>query len=452
MATVRSLSRLNIRSSTPAGRRVQLRLFFVAATICQISVAVAVSAAGKFQLAPSQIYKSGVGRFASDGLIYQDQCVELCRILRTEGLVAWATWPTQLHVRLYSLPLAPVSHWIEFNVLAIAPLNLLYYLAILALVFKLAQAVFGHRSALIAAGVVALWPSLLLHSTQMLRDPLLILAFLVLVWSVVESLRQDWRWASALLFGGAATAAVVIIRIVRLPMWYLVCAAAGTAVFLLVLRAWRQKHLAGGTVVFALLILTAVIVTPRLQPYFHNQQELRQNRVVLHEEMQKLPLEEQIAASREGFNFRVDEKGDIVPAEDGSQIDKDERVRGWREVIRRVPRAIVVGFLAPFPNLWLQSGRQVGVSGRLISGFETVLTYIIECLALFGLWRARRKLSAWFLFVLIVMGAVALGLVVNNMGALYRLRYPFWILMVILAAGGIEQLRGTVLKYKSPSR
>jgi hypothetical protein len=28
------------------------------------------------------------------------------------------------------------------------------------------------------------------------------------------------------------------------------------------------------------------------------------------------------------------------------------------------------------------------------------------------------------------------------MGALYRLRYPFWILMVILAAGGIHELTG----------
>ena len=90
----------------------------------------------------------------------------------------------------------------------------------------------------------------------------------------------------------------------------------------------------------------------------------------------------------------------------------------------------------------------MGVSGRLISGFETVLTYIIECLALFGLWRARRKLSAWFLFVLIVMGTVALGLAVNNMGALYRLRYPFWILMVILGAGGIDLIRRTLLKTR----
>jgi hypothetical protein len=43
---------------------------------------------------------------------------------------------------------------------------------------------------------------------------------------------------------------------------------------------------------------------------------------------------------------------------------------------------------------------------------------------------------------------VALGLVVNNVGALYRLRYPFWTLMVILAAGGLELVCTRLSKSK----
>lgn len=120
-----------------------------------------------------------------------------------------------------------------------------------------------------------------------------------------------------------------------------------------------------------------------------------------------------------------------------------------RDVIRQLPRAIVVGFFAPFPNLWLRAGREVGTGGRLVSGFETLLTFMLECVGLFGLWRARRSLAAWFLFVFLAIGAVALGLAVNNMGALYRLRYTFWILMVILGAGGIDQFRRTLLKLRS---
>jgi len=114
--------------------------------------------------------------------------------------------------------------------------------------------------------------------------------------------------------------------------------------------------------------------------------------------------------------------------------------------VLQVPRALEVGFFAPFPYMWLQPGHLVGSGGRLLSGIETLLTYMIECLALCGLWRARRRLSAWFLAVSILLGTVALGLAVNNIGALYRLRYPFWIMIVVLGAGGVNHFRRVVLK------
>jgi len=168
-------------SEASTNRRFQLRFLIVAAAIWHVSVAIAVFSVGRYQLFPSQIQTTGIG--TSDGIVYQDQIPELCRILKNEGLVKWATWPNQLHVRLYSLPAAVVSRWFAFNILTIEPLNLLYYLAILILVFKLAEAIFDYRSGLIAAVIVGLWPSFLVHTTQLLRDPLLILAVLVLVWS-----------------------------------------------------------------------------------------------------------------------------------------------------------------------------------------------------------------------------------------------------------------------------
>jgi hypothetical protein len=38
------------------------------------------------------------------------------------------------------------------------------------------------------------------------------------------------------------------------------------------------------------------------------------------------------------------------------------------------------------------------------------------------------------------MGMLALGLVVCNIGTLYRMRYPFWILIVIMAAAAIVNM------------
>src|SRR5262252_1508511 len=149
---------------------IQPRGLLVAAAIWHILVAATVFSAGRWQLAPLHFFPNGIGKsFAIDTVDYAGQCVELARIIKTEGLVAWATWPTQLHLRLYSLPLALVSRWFSFNILTIEPVNLFYYLATLVLVFKIGERVFDYRSGLAAAVIVALWPSLLLHTTQLLR-------------------------------------------------------------------------------------------------------------------------------------------------------------------------------------------------------------------------------------------------------------------------------------------
>ncbi|HBB97266.1 MAG TPA: hypothetical protein DC054_17960 [Blastocatellia bacterium] len=429
-------------SLSASRRRFNPGFLIVAAAILHVSLTLTVFAIGRYQLAPSQVYSTGIGKFASDGIIYESQVVELSKILKSDGVRAWATWPTQLHVRLYSIPLAMVSRWISFNILTIEPLNLIYYLAILVLVFKIGEVVLDYRSGLIAATIVALWPSFLLHSTQLLRDPLLILSVLVLVWSVVQSLRRELSWRRGLLLGFASVAAIVSIRIVRLPMWYVIVAAVAGAAALLVVRAVQSKHFPRGATAFALLIIVAVAITPKFQPFFHNQQESQISSIVQHEELQKLSLDEQIALHRDAFKWKLDADGEARPAEDGSRIDADVSLHSAGEIIRHVPRAIVVGFLAPFPNMWLRSGKQVGYSGRVIAGIEMLMTYLIEFLALLGLWSARKNLSAWFLVIVIGLGATALGLVVNNMGAMYRLRYPFWVLIVILGAGGICFLFG----------
>jgi len=90
--------------------------------------------------------------------------------------------------------------------------------------------------------------------------------------------------------------------------------------------------------------------------------------------------------------------------------------------------------------MWFENANSVGSIGRKLSGVETLFMYGIECFAVLGLWRGRRLLSVWFLFLLTMMGMLALGLVVVNIGTLYRLRYPFLILLMILAARPISHM------------
>src|ERR1041385_8949187 len=168
------------RKSNSVFSKSTLRLLLILA-IVQVAVTTAVFVVGKRAWMPSQFNSNGLGSFASDGFTYQDEVVELGEILKTQGVRAWATWPTQLHVRIYSLPLVVLSPWMDFSVLAVEPVNLTYYLAILLLVLKLAETVIDRRTGMLAAAIVGLWPSFLLHTTQLLRDPLLITVFLIFV-------------------------------------------------------------------------------------------------------------------------------------------------------------------------------------------------------------------------------------------------------------------------------
>lgn len=423
------------------------KVLLILAAILHLAVATAVCEVGRHQLAPTQVYQNGLAKFATDGLVYEPQCVELCSIMKNEGPVAWLTWPTQLHVRLYSLPLMLFIRWTDFNILTIEPLNLLYFVAIIALVFRLGAAVFDRGSGIVAAAIVALWPSFILHTTQLLRDPLLIVAVLVFAATIVEVLSTQVSWRRAALLATALAASIVTIRIVRLPMWSLLCVLVAVAVLLLVVRFAQQKRISKTAAAFAALLIIVTVITPRFQPLFHNQQELRRKRVILPEEVQKLPVEQQIAARRAGFQLRTDENGNVGPADDGSRIDAAVRFHNVGDMVGYLPRAVAVGFFAPFPNMWFGAGKQVGTGGRWLSGFETALTYVLECFALIGLWIARRRLHAWFMFSLAVFGAVALGLVVNNIGALYRLRYPFWIMIVVFgSAGFVHMLRHSFSK------
>ena len=81
----------------------------------------------------------------------------------------------------------------------------------------------------------------------------------------------------------------------------------------------------------------------------------------------------------------------------------------------------------------------MGPTARRLSGVEMLLMYPIEILAVLALWRSRRKESVWFLISVITIGLVSLGLVVTNVGALYRQRYLFLILLITLAAGQISR-------------
>ena len=151
----------------------------------------------------------------------------------------------------------------------------------------------------------------------------------------------------------------------------------------------------------------------------------------------------------------------------GSNVDANVEINTPADLLAYGPRAAAVGFFAPFPSMWFTRGVQVGLVGRLVSGAEMLSIYFLFVLAIITLFRQRKRPIVWFLFIVTTVGCLALGYVVANISALYRMRYTFFILLLILGVEGIyivckalhgdssteghTRVEATLLWYKIPA-
>src|SRR5262245_60205091 len=158
-----------------------LRYLAIAAAI-HVVLATTIFLIGHFQILPGTFDQNGIGlTFAIDSTTYQRVASDLADELQSNGFTAWLNAKAPLHSRLYSLTFATFGKLLGHNVLAAEPLNLFYYLAILISIYFLGREVFDAQTGHIAAAIVALWPTFLGHSTQLMRDPLSIACLLGLM-------------------------------------------------------------------------------------------------------------------------------------------------------------------------------------------------------------------------------------------------------------------------------
>lgn len=409
-----------------------LRWLLLAGAI-HITLTLAIFLVGHFQLLPNVFDQHGTGlSFAIDGDSYRTIASQLATQLQTHGFSAWVAMKAPLHSRLYSILFATIGRVLGHNVLAAEPLNLIYYLGILTCVYLLGREIFNVRAGWIAAAIVAVWPSFLLHSTQFIRDTLAISCLLALLFVLTLVLRREFSWRASASAGVAGAALVTLFWILRGNMWNVVVFAIGLTILLLSWRMIRARKFLPANVVAMIVVLFAMLVVPsRFESTALPGVRPPATPLAIPSSTQAAPAEgvfarvlRQIGQRRVGFrNYRAQE----------SNIDDDVRLASAGDVVEFIPRATVIGFFSPFPRMWVQAG-SYGSAGRLLSGAETLLMYFFYVAAAVCVWRNRRRLEMWLLFLVATMGTIGLGLVVVNAGALYRLRYVFWIMFIIMAA------------------
>ena len=430
--------------------RSNLRRFLILAGAIHIVLTITIFLVGRFQLLPTIFDESGNGlTFALDGTTYQRVASKLVHEWQLAGFNGWLDARVPFQSRLHSILFATVGRLVGHNILAVEPLNLFFYLGILSCVYFLGKEIFNHQAGLLAATIVALWPSFLLHSTQLMRDSMAIFCFLALMLVLTLLLTREFTWRRGILLGGGAAIVVTLFWITRGNMWNVVLAAIAIAIVMLFQRMVGQKRFMTGNAIVMLLILTAALLVPsRLQSSTLPGVRPPATPLAIPSASQPAPTEgvwtrvvKQIGDRRAGFRFFTSKV---------SNIDPHVRFNSFGDIVRFLPRAAVIGFLAPFPRMWLETGK-FGRAGRLLSGLETVVMYFLYIAVAFCLWQERRNLRMWFLFLVATIGIVGLGIVVVNAGALYRIRYVFWMMLIVIAAHGILSYL-TALHKKSNAR
>ena len=431
--------------TTPALQTIRHRLsqvtpvqWLIVAAVFHVVFTLVIFLIGHFRLWPSVFDEHGIGiGFAVDGAVYRWWIPKVSNLLWHRGFSAWYALPVPLHCRLYSLVFIFPGSVVGHNILAAEPLNLIYYLAILVFVYLVAKELFDSCTGLIAAGIVAVWPSLLIHTTQLVRDSLSITLMFALFWILVRVLQRTLTWRYALLTGFAGVVIVMIFWLTRGNFWNIVIAAALLSLLLLIIRMVRERKLLLANFLILAAVLTAVLVVPTLINSTTIGGGTPPTAVIAIPD--RTDSKSKSMWSRLVAQIRSRRAGFAVYGAQASNVDGDVKFNDAGDIVRYLPRALAVGMFAPFPRMWFESGKS-GLAGRLLAGAEMLAIYLLYGLALICLWRERKKLAVWLVTLIAVTGFVALGLVVVNAGALFRLRYVFWILVIVLASVTIKRV------------
>ena len=124
-----------------------------------------------------------------------------------------------------------------------------------------------------------------------------------------------------------------------------------------------------------------------------------------------------------------------------SAIDKDVKFRNAWDIIVYIPRALQISLFAPFPGDWFKRGSfESNTFMRRISGVEMCVVYFALSFLPFSIWFWKKRVELWVIMFFSLGVLLIQGLIINNVGTLYRMRYGMLMILVALGMAGFIKL------------
>lgn len=384
----------------------------------------------------------------TNSLDYHRDALAMAARIRAEGWGAWIPGPqfmTDLLAVLYALTVG--APWVAIPLAAAA-----HALAAVLLVRMMLLFTADWRLATLAAAPFVLFPSAMFWYTQLLKDGYFLVGLLLFAdgWmraSMPETWRADpWRPLAAIVtilvgFGLMGMVRFYMLSLMRLDSFLLVVVAIA-----LLAAHWRRGELSGRSfaVAAAVLISVATSLGGVNQVIFATGVATKADvEVEVRAEAAQVSWKgkpdsflprwienrlQTLSGVRRGY------LSSYSPKDAHSMIDTEDRLESPEEMLRYIPRALQIGFLAPFPDTWLREGtNQATTIMRRVTIIEMIVTYgALICLP-WALWRWRRNSALWVLITFSTSMILVFSIGTPNVGTLYRIRYGF--LMPVVGLG-----------------
>ncbi|TCV84277.1 murein biosynthesis integral membrane protein MurJ [Sulfurirhabdus autotrophica] len=394
---------------------------------------------------------AGKGLMTNDAAYFHSVAVTLADAINQHGWGSWKLWPAPpgamgnvgLLAALYVLFGNDPSLIIPINAAVHASGGVLIYL----ITRRLWEGNVGNVAGVIAACLFITFPSALNWYGQLHKDGYAILGILLVLYSWVWYIDQPGKLKDAIRLALGSLLGILLIDFVRpYILNLLMIAIMGFVVGMLFFSIFTKKlerqysHAAFAIVVFALVVISSVISIKLLPSSasinVENDSEIVANMYESCPELKKwqwhaneyLPekFEHYLEAAARVRAFSI-----CKGASARSQIDSDRSPNSFLSVLAYMPRSLEISLLAPFPTTWVQNISAM----KLVGVMETAIWYLIIPGVLLALYyRPTPKIILSLVFATVFLAIY--GFVTPNVGTLYRIRFPYLFVFIVVGALG----------------
>jgi hypothetical protein len=415
-------------------------------------------------LLPATPWHAGDGLLAGgDWISFHQDALKLSSLINQKG---WSQWEVRFNGQ------APASYAAAFYTLTgifkpwvLLPINGLLYALSVVVAFMISSSLGVSRGFIYLSLIPFVFPSSILIFGQLHKDIFSLLGVLLIsLASVVvlssESIKwQRWpvilSWSSLgllLCWWPRPYQAKLLIGTMGL-LWFFIL------ILSLLKRKWRMVR--GFSAVFISLILVFFLLERVTRPAVINNTPASNSNSS--NDLMATPVSPQCSSWNPEIYIPVlDELSSSVMCyrhgfigyytNAAGNIDYDHLITNYAEALSYLLRALQVGLFSPFPEHWFakETTSPGGQFKRLLSSFEMIWTYI-AFLGLFGIFLIDRqtRLSVASILCLALVGILFYVYTSPNIGAIYRYRFPFLVLLVIASFVGWSFILNYKKRYTS---